>query len=138
MGLLLVGYLYNILNSRIEGNIEEGIFGRNGISGLIFYVLLIYAVSQAFLAKSGISPVLIYVMAGALALMVFKQPLAKKLQKADSLYEGSPTDYYIEEGFGIIGNTFIHVIKYHIFYKGWGICIKPCRAIYCICNNGKK
>jgi V/A-type H+-transporting ATPase subunit I len=102
IGLTLVGYLYNILNSRIEGNIEEGIFGRNGISGLIFYVLLIYAVSQAFLAKSGISPVLIYAMAGALALMVFKQPLAKKLQKADSLYEGSPTDYYIEEGFGII------------------------------------
>ncbi|MCR4431106.1 MAG: ATPase [Tepidanaerobacteraceae bacterium] len=100
--LIMGGYIYNILNSKLEGDIEEGLFGRNGVAGLAFYMILLYAASHAALAKSGISPALVFIMAGLLLLMVFKQPLAGRIAHADKLYKGSPADYYIEEGFGVI------------------------------------
>ncbi|MDI3482128.1 MAG: V/A-type H+/Na+-transporting ATPase subunit [Tepidanaerobacteraceae bacterium] len=100
--LIMGGYIYNIVNSRLEGNIEEGLFGRNGVAGLAFYMTLLYTASRAALAGSGVSPALVFTMAGLLLLMVFKQPLTARLTHSDKLYKGSPADYYIEEGFGVI------------------------------------
>jgi V/A-type H+-transporting ATPase subunit I len=100
--LIIGGYIYNIMNSGMERNVEEGLFGRNGAAGLAFYLILLYAVSHTALTNSGISPALVYAMAGLLLLMVFKQPLASRLTHADKLYRESPADYYIEEGFGVI------------------------------------
>jgi len=42
--------------------------------------------------------------------MVFKQPLANKLIHADKLYQKSPANYYIEEGFGVI-ETLLSIIS---------------------------
>jgi V/A-type H+-transporting ATPase subunit I len=100
--LSVSSFIYNMLNSKIEGNIEEGLFGKNGAVGLAFYLLLIYAIYSAALMKNGFSQIVAYVMVGLLGLMVLKQPLANKLIGADKLYNTSPADYYIEEGFGIV------------------------------------
>jgi len=100
--LIIGGYIYNIMNSRLERNVEEGLFGRNGAAGLAFYLILLYTVTNTALTNSGISPALVYAMAGLLLLMVFKQPLANRLAHADKLYRESPADYYVEEGFGVI------------------------------------
>lgn len=100
--LSVSSFIYNMLNSKIVGDIEEGLFGKNGAVGLAFYLLLIYAIYSAALLKNGFSQVVVYVMIGLLGLMVLKQPLANKLTGADKLYNTSPADYYIEEGFGIV------------------------------------
>jgi len=42
--------------------------------------------------------------------MVFKQPLANKLIHADKLYQESPVNYYMEEGFGVI-ETLLSIIS---------------------------
>jgi len=100
--LILSSYIYNIINSSLEKNIEEGLFGRNGAAGFAFYLILLYTIFRVVVTHSNILPALAYIMAGLLLLMVFKEPLSNKLTHADKLYRESPANYYIEEGFGII------------------------------------
>jgi len=100
--LILSTYIYNIINSSLEKNMEEGLFSRNGVVGLAFYLIFLYAIFRVVVTHSNISPALAYTMMGLLLLMVFKQPLSNKLTHTDKLYRGSPADYYIEEGFGVI------------------------------------
>ncbi|MBA3061451.1 MAG: ATPase, partial [Atribacteria sp.] len=100
--LILSSYIYNIINSSLEKNMEEGLFGRNGAAGLAFYLILLYTIFRVVVTHSNILPALVYIMVGLLLLMVFKQPLSNKLTHAGKLYRESPANYYIEEGFGVI------------------------------------
>jgi V/A-type H+-transporting ATPase subunit I len=100
--LILSSYIYNIINSGLEKNLEEGFFGRNGVVGLAFYLILLYTIFRVAVTHSNISPALIYIMVGLLLLMLLKQPLSNKLTHGDKLYRESPANYYIEEGFGVI------------------------------------
>jgi len=102
IALILSAFIYNIINSGIEKNVERGIFSRNGGAGLIFYLILLYTIFRVFVTRSSISPAFVYAMIGLLLLMVFKEPLANKLIHADKLYQKSPVNYYTEEGFGVI------------------------------------
>jgi len=85
--LILSAYIYNIINSGIEKNVERGLFSRNGVAGLIFYLILLYTIFRVLVTHSSISPAFIYIMISLLLLMVFKQPLANKLIHADKLYQ---------------------------------------------------
>jgi len=102
--LILSAYIYNIINSAKEKNIERGLFARNGAAGLIFYLALLYTIFCLFVTHySVLSPALVYaIMIGLLFLMVLKEPLANKLIHANKLYQESPVNYYTEEGFGVI------------------------------------
>jgi len=100
--LILSSYIYNIINSILEKNLEEGLFGRNGAVGLVFYLILLYTIFRVVVSHSNISAALVYIMVGLLLLMLFKQPLSNKLTHTDKLYRESPANYYIEEGFGVI------------------------------------
>ena len=100
--LILSAYIYSMINSGGEKNIERGLFSRNGAAGLIFYLMLMYTIFRVFVTRSSISPVFVYTMIGLLLLMVFKEPLANKLTHANKLYQKSPVNYYTEEGFGVI------------------------------------
>ena len=110
IALILSAYIYNIINSGIEKNVERGLFSRNGVAGLIFYLILLYTIFRVVVTHSSISPAFIYIMISLLLLMVFKQPLANKLIHADKLYQNSPANYYTEEGFGII-ETLLSIIS---------------------------
>lgn len=110
IALILSAYIYNIINSGIEKNVERGLFSRNGAAGLIFYLILLYTIFRVVVTHSSISPAFIYIMISLLLLMVFKQPLANKLIHADKLYQKSPANYYTEEGFGII-ETLLSIIS---------------------------
>ena len=110
MVLILSAYIYNIINSGIEKNVERGLFSRDGAAGLIFYLILLYTIFRVVVTHSSISPAFIYIMISLLLLMVFKQPLANKLIHADKLYQESPVSYYTEEGFGVI-ETLLSIIS---------------------------
>ena len=100
--LLLSSYIYNIINSSREKNLEEGLFGRNGLTGLAFYLILLYTIYQVFVIHRNILPVFIFIMVGLLLLMLFKKPLSYRLIHSDKLYRTLSANEYIEEGFGII------------------------------------
>lgn len=98
-----IGYIYGLLNFYKREDIEEGIFGREGIVGLLFFwTLLITIVSQVTDAINFTLGIPIVIMILLLLLMVFKQPLANKLKGHKELYEDSTSEYYIEAGFGVI------------------------------------
>jgi len=100
--LLLSSYVYSIINFSQERNIEEGLFGRNGLVGLSFYLILLYNIFQIFIAKHNILPVYILIMFGLLLLMLFRVPLSQMLTHSNSHSREFSINHYIEEGFGII------------------------------------
>jgi len=110
IALILSAYIYNIINSGIEKNVERGLFSRNGVAGLIFYLILLYTIFRVLVTHSSISSAFVCIMIGLILLMVFKQPLANRLIHADKLYQESPVNYYMEEGFGVI-ETLLSIIS---------------------------
>ncbi len=100
--LILTSYIYNIINSSQEKNIEKSLFGKNGLVGLSFYLLLLYTVYQGFIANNNILPIYIIIMVVLLLLMLFRKPLSHKLTHSGNLLLGFSMNDYIEEGFGII------------------------------------
>lgn len=101
--LMTISFIYSLLNNLNRHDIEEGLFGREGLTGFLFFITLITAVanSQLTLINVGMKP-LIMIMAVLLLLNVFKQPLANKIKGSKKLYEESTANYYAEAGFGVV------------------------------------
>jgi len=101
--LINIGYVYSLINLHHRGDLEEGIFGREGLVGFVFFWVLILFIWDKVTNIFGL-PAAVYLIAlsAALLLMVFKQPIAHKIQGKKELYEHSASDYYIEAGFGVI------------------------------------
>jgi V/A-type H+-transporting ATPase subunit I len=102
--LLTAAFIYGLVNAWKRRDVEEGLLGRNGLVGLIFFwTLLIFVLLYM---KNGSMPlplpVMILILGALLALMVVRQPLANWLMKKKPLYHESAGDYYIEEGFGLL------------------------------------
>lgn len=100
--LTTISYVYSLINHYNYKNVEEGLFGREGLAGFLFFLTLIFAISGEATGKLTVGIGLpLVIMAALLLVMVFKQPLSGLLT-GHRLYEGSPADYYIEAGFGVI------------------------------------
>ncbi len=100
--LMLSSYIYSILNLSQDKNVAEGLFGRNGLVGLSFYILLLYTIYQVFIAHHDITPLLIVIMIGLLLLMLFRIPISQKFTGPNKHSRVFSINDYIEEGFGII------------------------------------
>lgn len=102
--LLLIGYVYGLINAYRRKDIENGIFGKDGVVGLLFYILVLTFLILKFTGKSTLMPDGIWyaILIILLALTVLKQPLANYVQGKRPLYEESVGDYYVEGGFGIL------------------------------------
>ncbi|HRS21002.1 MAG TPA: V-type ATPase 116kDa subunit family protein, partial [Clostridia bacterium] len=100
--LITISYIYSLLNHYSSGNIEEGLFGREGLAGFLFFLTLILGALGKATGKLTVGIGLpLGAMVVLLLVMVFKQPLSGLLT-GRRLYEESPGDYYIEAGFGVI------------------------------------
>lgn len=97
--VLTVAFAFGIINSLRKGNIEEGVFGKNGIVGYLFFMGLI--MTAVTIVK--IIPVSVFVpismMLVTLGLMIFKEPLAHLIKGKRPLINGPQSSYYIESGF---------------------------------------
>ncbi len=101
--LINIGYMFSLSNLYQRRDFEEGVFGREGIVGyLFFWTLLLTVLSKATDAIVFPMPLAFTLLGLLLMIMVFKQPLANKIKGHKVLYEEPPGDYYIEAGFGII------------------------------------
>ena len=101
--LLLISFGISIYNLKREGDIKECLFGRNGLTGLIFYVSLLSFGLQMLLGAVLIpNAVLAVIMIASLAALLFKTPLYSIIFKEEAHYEEGKGTYYIEGGFDLI------------------------------------
>lgn len=103
VGLLVIGYIYNLINSYKRKDIENGLFSKNGAAGLCFFLLLLFIVYTKVLNVKTIIPssVLILILIILLIVIMLKEPLANLIQ-GKPLYSEPAADYYVESGFGVL------------------------------------
>lgn len=103
VGLLSVSYLYNIFNSLKRKDLENGVFGSHGLAGLLFFWILLYFALAKILGFTTLLPdlVLVTILILLLAMILFRQPLSNLITGKRPLYNESPSDYYVEESFGL-------------------------------------
>ncbi|KDR94778.1 V/A-type H+-transporting ATPase subunit I [Peptoclostridium litorale DSM 5388] len=101
--LLLLSFGYNIANSIRQRDIKEGVFGRNGAVGLMFYILLLVTIVQYFVGFEVVNIAYgITAAAVLIILMVLREPLSNLIMKKRPLYDEGVSEYYIESGFDIV------------------------------------
>ncbi|MEA4960884.1 V-type ATP synthase subunit I [Lutispora sp.] len=101
--LMTVSFIYSFINNWKRHNLEEGLLGREGLVGFLFFWTLITAVANSQLGFVAVSlKIFIIIMAVLLLLNVFKQPIANMLKGSKKLYDESVVDYYTEAGFGVV------------------------------------
>jgi V/A-type H+-transporting ATPase subunit I len=101
--LLLFGFGYSLINSIKRRDFKNGMFGKDGISGLLFYASVIcFALSFYFHKNIFSTSVWTIIFAVLLLTMLFKEPLANLIQNKRPLYTVNKGDYFVEEGFGVI------------------------------------
>lgn len=110
--LLLICYVLNIINSIKRKDLENGLFGKNGLTGLILYVSIIAFVLIKLLALPTVinDAVWIVLFVVFLVFILLKQPLANAMQHKKPLYKDGAKDYFVEESFGVV-ETILGIIS---------------------------
>lgn len=125
--VLSVSFIFGIINSIRLGNIEDGIFGKNGAAGYIFFLGLVFSgvcITGAIGVPIGIP---LAVMVLSLTIMLFKQPLANLAMNSRPIIHGSAGSYFTESIFegvetvlGTLSNTisFIRIGAFALNHAG--------------------
>ncbi len=110
--ILLIGsFICGIWNSLRQEDIEEGIFGRNGVAGLVLYMALLGLIYDLVVSKPILNPnILALVMVGAAICIVVRQPLTNLIRSHRPLYHETVSEYYVESGFDIV-ETFLSLVS---------------------------
>ncbi|MGB7606158.1 MAG: V-type ATPase 116kDa subunit family protein [Lutisporaceae bacterium] len=113
LGIILINisYIYSFLNLYQRRDLEEGLFGKEGLTGFLFFWGIIAFIGDKLLNIFGF-PTIAYliILVILLLIMVVKQPLARYIQGEKELYEEAPGDYYLEAGFGVV-ETILSVVS---------------------------
>lgn len=113
--LLLISLTYSIINKVSSKDYKEGLFGRNGVSGLVLYCsLLLILGSKADLIKIGTGP-LIGLSIICVILIIIREPLANKIAGKKELYHEGASAYYVESGFDVL-ETFLSMLSNSISF----------------------
>lgn len=98
--LLIISYIYSMINATKQKDLKEGLFGRNGATGLAFYIILLILAGKWIGIIEVIPTVIIVIMIIPLiAFMILKEPLSNLILNRRPLYHESPSSYYIESIF---------------------------------------
>ncbi len=99
---ILFSYILSIVNAIRENNLKDGILGENGLTGFLFYVLLLYTVFRVFIMHKDILPAITITLLTLLSIMFFKEAIARRLFFSDKSLKKPSANEYIEGGFGLI------------------------------------
>ncbi|MDX9916765.1 MAG: V-type ATPase 116kDa subunit family protein [Gudongella sp.] len=109
--VLLVAYVFGIINALKRKDIEEGYFGHAGIAGLILYVTMLILVGGGLLGiKILPTPVGVGIAILALLAIVFRLPLTHLIEGKRPLHGGDVSGYYVEAVFSLI-ETFLAMLS---------------------------
>jgi len=109
--LLLTAYVYGIINAYKRHDIEEGLFGKEGVAGVVLYITLLALVGGSMLDMNilpmavGIPIVLICLLS-----IVFRLPLTHLIEKKRPLHGSDIGGYYVESVFSLL-ETFLSLLS---------------------------
>ncbi|SHJ86848.1 V/A-type H+-transporting ATPase subunit I [Geosporobacter subterraneus DSM 17957] len=100
--LILISFGYNIINGIRQRNVQDGLLGRNGAAGLLFFIVLLLMIGNklvdGMLISNGFAIGLLVLFGG---LIIAQEPLANLMLNRRPLIHESPSSYMIESGFDI-------------------------------------
>lgn len=101
--LMVISYIIGIYNKvHLQKNIEEGIFGKEGLAGLMMmtaFIIIVLAIVNIGPITKSIGLILLIL---SIVMIIFKQPIARKLEGNKRLYDQAKGDYYLEGSFSVI------------------------------------
>lgn len=101
--LLLIAFGYGIYNKLKAKDIKEGVFGRNGIAGLMFFIAFVGVLANVGGFVQGLPMPLLYgtCLLGMLSIL-FREPVTNLILGHRPLYHEPVGEYYMESGFETI------------------------------------
>ncbi len=109
--LLLVSFGYSIYNKLKINDLKEGVFGRNGLAGLVLYLSVLgIAASKLHDKLAGYAGVLTLLAVTSVGLIIVREPLANAVRGHRPLYHETASAYYVESGFDIL-ETFLSMLS---------------------------
>ncbi len=101
--LILIAYILGMVNSFKRRDIEEGLFGKEGLAGFIFYICLLALVGGNLIGRTiiptgvGIALIILSVVG-----MVLKEPLTNLITGKRPLHGEDVAGYYVQSVFSLI------------------------------------
>lgn len=109
--LMFISFIYSIVNKLRLGDIEEGLFGKNGLNGMILLASILMLIFGMFTGTKLIpSALLTLILFVSVALLFVKQPLSNLILKNHRLYDEAPSAYFVESFFNLF-ETFLGAIS---------------------------
>ncbi len=101
--LLIISYIYGMINCYKRKDLEEGLFGKEGLAGFLLYITLLLLGGGAILKRTFIPTWLgaIIIVLSILAI-IFRQPLTHLIKGVRPLHGDDVSGYYIEGTFMIL------------------------------------
>ncbi len=101
--LMVISYIIGIFNKvKKQNNLEEGIFGKEGLAGLMMMISFILIILNIVGKNPLPMPVAVVMLVLSIVMIIFKQPLARRIEGDYPLYDSSKGDYYVESSFSIV------------------------------------
>ena len=108
---MVLSFIFSIINKLRRKEIQEGLFGRNGVAGLsLFLSALLLVLDKAVNISLIPSGLLVLVIVLSVVLIVIREPLTNIILKVRPLYHETAGEYYVESGFDIF-ETFLSLLS---------------------------
>lgn len=112
---LTISFLYGIINTLRRGDIEEGLFGKNGVTGYLFFISLVFTgiAITGVINLPVIVPIIVLLL--SLIIMILKEPVTNLVLKKKPLINGAAGSYFTEsifEGVETILNALSNAISF--------------------------
>ncbi|TJX14911.1 hypothetical protein E9840_04205 [Tissierella creatinini] len=101
--LILIAYTLSMVNAYKRKDLEEGLFGKEGLAGLLFYLILLALAASKIIGRYFVHPILsLAIILLCLLSMVFKQPLTNLIKNERPLHGHDISGYYVESIFSLL------------------------------------
>ncbi len=101
--LLVISYIYSIINLAKQKNLKEGLFGRNGVTGLIFFIMLLLIAGKGIgIVEIIPTSIMIIMIIPLIGFMILKEPLSNLILNKRPLHHEPPSSYYVESSFDFV------------------------------------
>ena len=101
VALVIIAMCINIYSSLKRGDLESGLFGSNGLAGLIFYASLAYGLTCELLLNQHrfTAPYILVMLVLPLLIIFFKEPLTKICRGEKNLFPDGVGSYIMDNFF---------------------------------------
>lgn len=100
--LLVVSYCMGFINKFRKHEVEEGLFGKEGVAGFLVYLMMLNLGLAVFGKNILSTKISVAVIVLAFLAMIFSQPIAQVLEGKKVNYYGDKSGYYVEGLFSLL------------------------------------